>query len=75
YTKISLTDKRLLPIGYRPAFVSQRHLQKILAYVEKGVLAVIEEEVIKTRDAQSVAEKYKEVIIQTKQLLVEMASG
>jgi len=75
YTKLSLTDERLLPIGYRPAFVSQRHLQKILTYVEKGILTEIENEVIKTRNARSVAEKYKEVIIPTKRLLVEMGSG
>jgi hypothetical protein len=72
---ISLTDDRPLPIGYRPAFISQRHLQKILTYTKNGILQEIENVVIKTKNAKAVAEKYREVVVPPKELFVEMASG
>ena len=75
YAKVSLTDKRLLPIGYRPAFLSQRHLLKVLRYIETGVLANIENEVIKNKNTRATADKYRDIIISPKRFATEIASG
>lgn len=75
HTKISLTDKRMLPIGYRPAFLSQQHLLKVLRYIETQALASIESAVIQSRNSRAVADKYSEIIVSPKRLSTEMTSG
>ena len=74
-TRIALTDAQVLPIGYRPAFLSQQHLTKLLDLIQRGVLANLERDVAITRDARAMAEKYKDVVSDPKQLAYEMASG
>jgi hypothetical protein len=75
FTGISLTDERRLPIGYRPAFVSQRHLNKILNYIEKGLLWRMENYIVETGRVLDAAKEYEYLVVPTKQLIAEMASG
>ncbi|MCE0915665.1 hypothetical protein [Pseudomonas sp. NMI760_13] len=74
-TQVSLTDPRPLPVGYRPAFLSQQHLNKLLELRQKGVLAEIERTVAVTRDTHEIEKKYNNVIFDPKRLAFEMASG
>jgi hypothetical protein len=74
-TKISLTDPRKLPIGYRPAFVSQQHLDKILMYIEKGTLSNMEEYILKTDRVIVAAKEWSFLVIPTREFVKEMVSG
>jgi hypothetical protein len=74
-TKISLTDPRKLPIGYRPAFVSQRHLENILWYIEKGTLRSMEDYILKTNKVIVAAKEWSFLVIPTEKFVAEMVSG
>lgn len=74
-TKISLTDPRKLPIGYRPAFVSQQHLDEILLYIEKGTLSNMEDYILRTDRVIVAAKEWSFLVKPTRQFVTEMVSG